>query len=512
MPPLTRRRLLAATGGTLAIGGVLGSSGSVAADRSESSAEPGDDWSSRRGSPGNNAYFPNRSGPETPVAVAWEYDAGGPIAVQEGAVYLTTDGAIHALDATDGSVGWRSEDVGASGTPAVADGSVYVGGDALVALDAEDGTVRWERELDGDDVAPPNVASGTIVTCVGATVSAFDTDGEEQWAFEAEEELLRASETAVADGAVFACSASHVFARELEDGSERWTNERPEDAERFVLHDPIVAVDGFVAVAFDDGEGPYADDVVLYDTTTGEEGERYGGATPATIGEDRVYTNPTYDAAGYDRETGETVWEPDQDIKHAQQPVVGADRVYAGINALEEMSGGDGEHGLYAFDSAGDVAWSVTPDDVLELNATLVEGTVYGWDTDRLLAVRSEADLGEREDDEDDETGEADDEDDETSGDGEADDEEENTETESEETDGDEPTSTDDDAEDGGDEEQDDGETGADDTAEGANGADGDDEAVPGFTTGAGVAGGVLGLEWLRRRANGDGETFADPD
>ncbi|MFU8866760.1 hypothetical protein [Natronococcus sp.] len=153
---------------------------------------------------------------------------------------------------------------------------------------------------------------------------------------------------------MFACSESYVFARELEIGAERWTTEIPDGMEQLVDYDPIIAAEGHVAVAMDDGEGPYSDDVVLYDAETGEEGEWYDGDRPATITEDRVYTNPTYDAAGFDRETGEQVWDPDQPIKHAQQPVVAADGIYVGIDGSQETEGQD-EHGLFVFDEDGSV-------------------------------------------------------------------------------------------------------------------------------------------------------------
>ncbi|MDG5821236.1 PQQ-binding-like beta-propeller repeat protein [Natronococcus sp. A-GB7] len=502
----TRRKLLAASGGALAVSGILGSVGTAATGEShESNVESEDGWTSTRGTPGNNAYFPDRSGPEAPVAIDWERDRGGPIAVRNGTVYQTTDEEVHALDAEDGSVRWESDAVGASGTPAIDSGTLYVGGDSLTALDADDGSVRWQADLEDEgELTPPNVYDGGVYTLSETALYAFDSDGSERWSFEAEEEFYTNGAPPVADGAVFACSESYVFARELEDGSERWTSEIPDEMERTVSHDPIIAAQGSVAVAMDDGEGPYPSNVVLYDTETGEEGERYDGNVPATITEDRVYTNPTYDAAGFDRETGEQVWDPDQPIKQAQQPVVAADGIYVGIDGSQEDVEED-EHGLFVFDEDGAVKWSVVPDDedgVPRLDATLVKGTVYGRGSDRLLAIRSEAELEEREDadEEADEDGESES--------GEADDSQGDDGTEETEEEGED-----------GDEEEAEGKGTADDPSDDDSSADeadddedvtddadpepeeDDAEATPGFTTGAGIAGGVLGLEWLRRRA-----------
>jgi outer membrane protein assembly factor BamB len=531
----------------LALGGLLGSVGTVAAiESSESNVESEDGWPSARGNPGNNAYFPDRSGPEAPVAIDWERDRGGPVAVRDGTVYQTTDEEVHALDAEDGSVLWESDDVGASGTPAIDSEHLYVGGDLLTALNADDGTIHWQADGEnGTEVTPPNVYDGDVYALSGATLYAFGSDGEQRWSFEAEEEFHANGAPPVADGAVFACSESYVFARELESGTERWTSEIPDEMERVVEHDPIIAAEGYVAVAMEDGEEPYPDDVVLYDSETGEGREWYDGNIPATITEDRIYTNPTYGAAGYERETGDQVWDPDQPIKQAQQPVVAADGIYVGIDGSQEAEGED-EHGLFVFDEDGSVKWSVVPDvsdQVARLDATLVEGTVYGWGTDRLLAIRAEAEVEEREDDN--EEGEDEEREESRADEDEADDDSEQNETEDEETDDDgnetEPGAADDSDTDGEDDGSDDStassesedDVAADDTeaddegneadesddmeADGAvdddeeaetgdDDANDDDESTPGFTVGAGVAGGALGLEWLRRRATAEEE------
>ncbi|MGH2559995.1 MAG: PQQ-binding-like beta-propeller repeat protein, partial [Thermomicrobiales bacterium] len=47
-------------------------------------------------------------------------------------------------------------------SPAVTNGTVYVGGDALYALDAATGTERWRVDLDGDVVASPATIAGVV--------------------------------------------------------------------------------------------------------------------------------------------------------------------------------------------------------------------------------------------------------------------------------------------------------------------------------------------------------------
>ncbi|AHG01004.1 hypothetical protein HALLA_12830 [Halostagnicola larsenii XH-48] len=154
-----------ATCAALSSAGVLASIGSPAAKGSTGSTNvtsrsdvigDSEGWSSARGNAANSRYLPFEGEFPKPDTEAWQYELpdsedveaavkAGWVAVVDGAVYIRTDGEIHALDAVDGELEWKT-DVGATGTPAVFDGTVYVTGDRhLAALDATDGSLRWER-------------------------------------------------------------------------------------------------------------------------------------------------------------------------------------------------------------------------------------------------------------------------------------------------------------------------------------------------------------------------------
>ncbi|WP_458204445.1 outer membrane protein assembly factor BamB family protein [Haladaptatus sp. NG-SE-30] len=104
-----------------------------------------DDWSTYRGTPAKTSSVPGSEGPTAPAVARWRFDAGtfvssSPVIV-DGVVYVSAaDGNVYTLDADSGEKRWafRPEgDITADCTPAVADGTVYVGANRwLYALEA----------------------------------------------------------------------------------------------------------------------------------------------------------------------------------------------------------------------------------------------------------------------------------------------------------------------------------------------------------------------------------------
>ncbi|MFF7984711.1 PQQ-binding-like beta-propeller repeat protein [Streptomyces sp. NPDC007901] len=83
----------------------------------------------------------------------------------DGTVYIGGDHRLIALDAADGGKRWelRLGDPTWS-TPAVADGTVYIGSNGwyLWAVDAATGKKRWKRETGEAQESSPAVADGTV--------------------------------------------------------------------------------------------------------------------------------------------------------------------------------------------------------------------------------------------------------------------------------------------------------------------------------------------------------------
>jgi len=106
-------------------------------------------WPAARYDAANTGFNPDASGPTGDVGLAWRQsactEAGSGVVVSDGRAYaggLVVDGAT-------GRPRWhRSLDAPGLGTPAVADGVVYVGipSGAVLAVDAGDGRVRWRVE------------------------------------------------------------------------------------------------------------------------------------------------------------------------------------------------------------------------------------------------------------------------------------------------------------------------------------------------------------------------------
>jgi len=138
---LGRRELFRAIGG--AVAGVIGNASTPVAAQSGADEET---WSQFSHDDHNTGHAPKNSGPTESVAEQWRFETDWPVwsspAIVDGTVYVGSD-YMYALDATTGEEQWRLEtrDVVLS-SPAVVDGTVYIGSrdDNVYALDAERAT------------------------------------------------------------------------------------------------------------------------------------------------------------------------------------------------------------------------------------------------------------------------------------------------------------------------------------------------------------------------------------
>ena len=71
---------------------------------------------------------------------------------------------MYAVDATDGTQRWQFKTGRVTSSPAVVDGTVYVGccDNHLYAVDATDGTQCWQFETDDEVRSSPAVVDGTV--------------------------------------------------------------------------------------------------------------------------------------------------------------------------------------------------------------------------------------------------------------------------------------------------------------------------------------------------------------
>jgi len=216
----------------------------------------------------------------------WAYACGraSDITVGDGAVYVvgTVGGTatLHSLASADGSVRWeRPIDADAQyTTPAVASGTVYVGGAALQAFGTARGAEQWRVETAVSTA--PTVVDDSVVVGSGGSLRAYDTAGVEQWTTDvtavAQEDTVSHS-PAVASGTVYLSAAAGLGAYDLASG------ERSYRVELGIDGTPVVA-DGFVYL-LDTGQLAClgADDgVTEWSYGTGQV-EDPGSAAPAVV-------------------------------------------------------------------------------------------------------------------------------------------------------------------------------------------------------------------------------------
>lgn len=254
----------------------------------------------------------------------WDRDLGGLIrgspTVHEGAVVVGAgcynlacawyaeeaevpeNGWIHSLDAETGETNWR-HDVGEEvvSTPAVADGTVYIGASdgVLYALEADTGEVEWTYEARNMIWSSPALAFGTLYFGDwSGVIHAVDADsGESEWTVDTHGQYVSGS-VAVDEETVYVGHTPYnpmddpepyhgeVFALDRIDGEERWT---VETSALEIGSSPVVAGDRLYIGTHRQNEG---DGVGVHALTTdGEEewffevGGRGVGSSPALVEE-----------------------------------------------------------------------------------------------------------------------------------------------------------------------------------------------------------------------------------
>lgn len=392
----------------------------------------GEDWPFVRGNLRNTAAT-TTSGPVKSPELQWRHDAGarvfGTPLVVDGAVYVATCAQTHhsvgatvAIDRSTGDRLWMSAEdaMEVRGTPAVADGRLYLGDldGRLFVLDTDDGAVlrSAEARYPPADGVYPLVNEETMYT-QRYLLEAHDADTLElEWA--SDEETFFEAPVAVGDERLFAGGYRS-------DGEEVYVGLDEADVPEFVyLRTPFVkaidpatgetiwetGIDGlprapavvnetvFVPAAGSDPLGerfgrikpgadeqpipdeqptPYRTYGVVYALDAGTGDERW-----STRLESQVRTMPAADeryvcvgtADGVlvtlDATTGEQVWRRgiNENRSVLSSPTIAGDVVYVGSD----------DDALVALDVAtGDERWRFGTDAAVDANPSVVDGVVY---------------------------------------------------------------------------------------------------------------------------------------
>ncbi|MFC7214030.1 PQQ-binding-like beta-propeller repeat protein [Saliphagus sp. GCM10025334] len=509
-----------------------------------------DTWSNRANSGNTKFVEGERTFDENALEVAWTVDAGAEIALDDERVYCSVDDSIAALDPEDGSVQWRNDDVQAS-NPTVIDDTVYASGDEVYAFDRSDGSLRWESSIGSEEaVSSMTVAYGGIYVVADGVVYGLDAeDGSVRWqiqtitvdGYDGEETYEKEFRgTCAANGVVYASNKHVLFALEPETGEEVWRHHDAVAPDEFHENGAMIVTDSaLLANSIERGGW------VGLDPITGEHLENssfvWGRFTlKGSLAVSSVRESPGDSSLTVmDLESGAERWRTSAPVV-GDSGVVAGDTLYAYFGYAESDQQ-EYENDLVAFDlDDGTVQWVLSLSDEFDRHEITAIGddAIYlsrdRTNNDGIVAIHEPDDDGSG-DDGDDEQDDGDESDGDGSDDADGeDDQDDDGDNEDEETSGDD--GDDDDDSDGtndgdtcgcpNDDENDDGEdttgsdgnvsddddettTDSDDGADGANEAEErtsqtDADESPGFTTGAGIFGGLLGLEWLRRQSNTD--------
>ncbi|WP_394742235.1 PQQ-binding-like beta-propeller repeat protein [Natronococcus roseus] len=399
------RRSVMVSSAALATGTALAAVGTSSANESPDvpvtpdQSEP-KGWSSHGGTIGNCRHVPSSDGIGRPDAIAWQYEHSGPASVVEGAVFLQTDGEIHSLDAADGSLRWTADAIEASGTPAVADDSVYVAGEGVASLEAETGEVRWSEGFDDAElVSSPVVAFETVYVSVEGTLRAYDaTDGSLRWEHETVDVETEAGKgaygfhsrngtVAVADGTVWVlldkrrsesgASADGLAALDPTTGEVLWTDH----LESGRTASGLAATEDALFV-----ETPTEEGVDVFDVGSREVVETVSDAFDSAAVGDTAVTHGRYTLSS----TGaDAPWNDRETHAYGKPTIVGDLVVIAhsrrGRSSPDELVGFDLEDGserwTFAFDNAH---WS----DGFPIDAVVDGETIYVDRDGKFTAVR----------------------------------------------------------------------------------------------------------------------------
>jgi alpha-amylase len=259
-------------------------------------------------------------------------------AVIDGSVYVgTLSGDLLALDEVSGDQRWVFHADGPMiSSPAVANSTIYVGTQTgqIYAIDAKTGKELWKYQTNGAIQASPTIMDGVMVIGSGdGFLYALDAaTGQKKWLYLSEGQI--SSSAAIFDGVVYFGSLTDnnsFYAVDLQTGHARWKVKAGP-----VISSPAI-MDGILYVGVVDGSvlaGKAEDGSLLWATKT-------GGAiisSPAVAGESVYIGSSDGKLYSLDRLTGNIQWSYQTNGDIWSSPAVAGETIFFG----------SGDHTLYA--------------------------------------------------------------------------------------------------------------------------------------------------------------------
>ncbi|MEA2724598.1 MAG: hypothetical protein QOH59_2369, partial [Gemmatimonadales bacterium] len=354
-------------------------------------------------------FFPGQGG------VKWQVRTGGAVrsspAVTETRVFIGSgDGALYALDRSDGKVVWRFDAGGSvDASPAVANGLVVAATLAgrIFAVDETSGRLHWS--LQTGPSLPPNTtpaggwdlwASSPVIVGSTVLIGAPDggvyslelTTGKQLWRTQTNGRV-RATPS-VHDGTVVVGSwGGRVYALDLATGAERWVHRTEGDTldsrkfgfDRRAVQSSAAIVDGSVYVGSRDGA------VYALDEATGKRRWRVSHRGSWVIGSPAVHEGKVFAGSSdghfihaLEPETGREIWNLPTGANVLASPlVVGSSLVIA--TARTDAPTGD----LLALNPAtGAIRWRLPLDEASNSSPVAARDELYlGTEAGTVLAI-----------------------------------------------------------------------------------------------------------------------------
>lgn len=410
----TRREILRTgfVGGAVAISGC-----SAFGQRSDQEVEPsGETWPMFRYDAQNTGYAPENTGPDEPPSVKWDehFTNTGSLlsspSVTDGTLYVGHPGAhvggdrtLRALSAKDGGGEWSFDGMSTDSSPAVVNGSVYVGsGDGgIYSLDATDGTEQWRVDTGYVVTSSPTVVDGTVYVggADGALYAIDAANGEILWRYlptTAEKQLANASpavydEQIYVTATIFTENDRYPYVVSLsENGAEEWRYEFPDaygsPSSPAVANDTVyVSIPSIGIVALDATTGDRR-----WQKTIERGGAINGVSSSPAIAGDLVYgTGGSQRLFALDRRKGTDRWSVELGHPTISSPVVADGSVYIGTDNRHSRSGAP--H-LFAIDAnSGTVEWQWESNLPITTTPTVVDGTVFVGNDKLLYALSADS-------------------------------------------------------------------------------------------------------------------------
>jgi eukaryotic-like serine/threonine-protein kinase len=244
------------------------------------------------------------------------------------AIFVASDGRVHALKANNGSTRWARLSCSGEGTvqPAFGDHLLLVGdgGGDLAAYDPATGTQIWCDDESGSITSAPAVSGDTVyITNGGDAIAVDQITGVRRWTFTPNDFSPLTQTPAIANGVVYVTGGSSVFALDQATGQKIWRHnlEQQSNLSAPSVANGIVYIGGLAIYALSATDGH----LVWRNRRVG-----INVSTPA-IAEGRVFVNaedPQFGLWAFDAITGRFLWRNQRPGEAESTVTVANDVVY----------------------------------------------------------------------------------------------------------------------------------------------------------------------------------------